>query len=301
MGLILHIGMQKTGTSALQYFLNENRDQLFQDGFWYPALSEFCKVQFSGVSYHNCIAANLISAPSAFQKVSDDELSVLRDMIERSDRSVILSAEDFSRTLKLEKISQFTSGIDVSIIVYLREQSEWLQSLYNQRNKILFSAASDRLFHEDVLTPKDVFKFIVQERYAPLLRYDNLLDSWSSLSENIRVRIFSKEHFIDGDLISDFIDAIGITDAGRYKIPPRVNDNIANEWITIIRETAASEGADVARALMRRLAGASSRGAIDLSGSTRLLPEQIVQKVRSDYREHNERVAQKYFNRKDLF
>src|SRR4051812_39408468 len=50
MRLYLHIGMQKTGTSALQYFFHYNRAELAKDGILYPHISEFDAINFSGVS-----------------------------------------------------------------------------------------------------------------------------------------------------------------------------------------------------------------------------------------------------------
>jgi len=301
MKLILHIGMQKTGTSALQYFLHENRNRLLKDGYRYPSLLEFCDVRFPGVSYHNCIAASLSNMSSAFPRLTMNDIRSLRALIDNSDQPIILSAEDFSRILKIENVRSFTTKLDVKIIVYLRSQADWAQSMYNQRNKILFGRADDRIFNSEILSPRDLFQFLQQERYAPLLKYDNLLERWSEVSENLDVRLFSKDEFVGGNLISDFMDAIDIDDLNGYRMPPRVNDNLANRWIEIARETADSDGVDVAKNFMRRLTLAAQEGILDLSGPTKILPQQIIDKIRADYSDHNQRVARKYFKRNDLF
>lgn len=301
MKLILHIGMQKTGTSAVQYFLNQNRDRLLKDNILYPLLQDFSEIRFSGVSYHNCIAASVIGRPSAFPAVTERNLAALRRLIEDSTYPVLLSAEDFSRALDMEAIGRFTAGLDVSVIIYLREQAEWAQSMYNQRNKILFDRADDRLLGSNVLTPEDLFVFLRQEQYAPLMKYDVLLDRWASVSKDIRVRLFSKEHFVGGGLINDFMRTIGISDISGYQMPPRVNENLANRWIMIVRETAESEGVEAAKSLMRRLTKAAEDGGVCLSGKTAILSRSISEKIRLDYRESNNNVANKYFESDELF
>lgn len=301
MKLILHIGMQKTGTSAVQYFLNQNRRRLLEDNILYPSLQDFSEIRFSGVSYHNCIAASVIGRPSAFPSVTEPNLAALRRLIEDSTHPVLLSAEDFSRAMDMEAISRFTAGLDVSVVVYLREQADWAQSMYNQRNKILFDRADDRLLSEDVLTPEDLFGFLKQEKYSALMNYNVLLDRWAEVSKDVRVRLFSKEHFVGGGLINDFMRTIGISDLSGYHMPPRVNENLANRWIMIVRETAETEGVEAAKSLMRRLTKAAEDGGICLSGKTALLPGGIVEKLRRDYNESNKIIANKYFGSDKLF
>lgn len=301
MKLILHIGMQKTGTSAIQYFLNQNRNRLLKDNILYPSLQDFSEIRFSGVSYHNCVAASLIGRPSAFPAMTERNLAALRRLIEDSTHPVLLSAEDFSRALDMEAISRFTAGLDVSVIVYLREQAEWAQSMYNQRNKILFDRADDRLLGSDVLTAEDLFMFLRQEKYTPLMKYDALLERWETLSSDVYVRLFSKNQYNGENIIEDFMNTIGISNLSGYKMPPRVNDNLANDWISLARETAEAQGVEAAKGFMRRLTKAAQDGNISLSGKTNILEDRIVKKMRSDYQEMNRSVARKYFGRDNLF
>lgn len=293
--------MQKTGTSAVQFFLHQNRTRLLKDSILYPSLQDFSEIRFSGVSYHNCIAASVIGRPSAFPAVTEQNLAALRRLIEDSTHPVLLSAEDFSRALDMEAISRFTAGLDVSVIVYLREQADWAQSMYNQRNKILFDRADDRLLGANVLTAEDLFTFLRQERYTPLMKYDALLERWADFFSDIRVRLFSGAHYVGGNLIEDFMSTVGIKDLSGYKMPPRVNDNLANEWISLAKETAEAQGVEAAKSLMRRLTKAAQDGSISLSGKTNILDDRIVKKMRSDYQEMNRSVARRYFGRDGLF
>lgn len=303
MPLILHIGMQKTGTSSLQYFFHSNREQLARDNIIYPHVREIQEIDFNGVSYHNCLAGTLGDFPTAFPKISDEAMRSFRILMNRSTASILLSAEDFSRTLNLLSFREFFSGVETRVVIYLRDQVSWAQSMYNQRNKILFSRVASEIFASAILSPEDLFHFLQQERYAPLMHYDRLLQRWSAAfgRESMRVRVFAKEQILQGDLISDFMAAIGIDDLTAYKMPPRINENLANGWITLVRKLASTSGAEIAQSLIRDINTLASNNQITLNGPTDILPEQIRTKMRSDYSEGNRRVAREFFGRQELF
>lgn len=298
MPVILHIGMQKTGTSALQYFFHHNQERLAQDGIVYPHIAEFQEIDFSGVSYHNSIAGALGGIRSSFPAMSPNGLASLRRFLETSSDRVLLSAEDFSRSLDLSHIREFFAGIPTTVVVYLREQSAWAQSMYNQRNKLLFTRANERLFSNETLTAQDLFKFLNVERYAGLMRYDNLLGRWADAfgRANLIVRTFPVH-----DLLADFMSALGVADLSGYNPPPRINENLSNAWVSLVCEIAIERGVEEAKATVSKLTEYASNGRINLAGETDFLPPHIVNKIRSDYSEANQRVAREYLGRDDLF
>lgn len=303
MKLVLHIGTQKTATSSIQLFLHENRTNLKADGYIYPNISRFDNVQFKGVSYHNCVASALSQTDSTFPKLSPQGVDKLRKFIISADLPVLLSGEDFSRSLDLEGVAEFLEGIDTQVIVYLREQPAWAQSLYNQRNKLLFSRGDSRLFGEGVLTADDLFLFLRQERYAPLLHYDKMLERWAAVvgRDRVTVRVFSPKEMHQGDIIRDFMMTLGIEDLAAYKEPTRVNDNLANAWIVLVREFAEKHGVEMAKAVAIELDRKARAGAISLSGDTSLLNNRIKNRMRLDYAASNQRVARQYLDRDELF
>jgi len=299
MPVILHIGMQKTGTSALQYFFHHNQERLAQDGIVYPHIAEFQEIEFSGVSYHNSIAGALGGFRSSFPAMSPEGLAALRRFLETSSDRVLLSAEDFSRSLDLSQIGEFFAGIPATVVIYLREQAAWAQSMYNQRNKLLFMQGSERLLSEDILTPENLFSFLKQEKYSRLMLYDELVNRWAGTfgDENLIVRTFPSK----SGLAEDFMGAIGVSDLSGYGMPPRVNDNISNEWLVILRKASEEFGQQGAMHLIEKIAAAADRGLVHLHGKTEFLPGRIVQKMRSDYADGNRRVARQFFQRDDLF
>ncbi len=300
MSAILHIGMQKTGTSALQYFFNANRQLLQKDGISYPHISEFDRISFSGVSYHNCIAGAVGDYRSTFAVLSSQGLAQLRECLLR-EQIVLLSGEDFSRILDLSRVEELFRGVDTKVVVYLREQCGWAESAYNQRNKILFNRGHDRLFSPDILSAEDLFTFLKNERYAPLLQYDRLLQRWIKAfgRESVVVRLFDKHQMVRGDIGADVMSAIGVQDLLEYEAPPRVNENLANAWINLIREIAIEQGVESARVLLAKMNSYSDQ--INLTGATGVLSPRIKNKMRDDYASGNQWVAREFFGRDELF
>ena len=303
MKLVLHIGMQKTGSSALQHFFHMNQEELRRRGIVYPRLSEFSDIHFPGVSYHNCVSAFLGDFPSTFPSLGPDGLERLLTYINNSESTVLLSAEDFSRILDLRELANAFARFRPRIVIYLREQTAWVESMYNQRNKILFERNSDLLFKKDVLTHQRLFEFLKVERYTPLLQYDKLLQRWSDVfeAENIIVRPFAKEEMIGGNLMTDFMASIGIDDIRGCTLPPRINENFANGWIKIFQEIDQACGREEARRIMSSIEQQAAAEAINVTGPTNILPNAVRVKMKSDYAEGNRFVARTYLNKETLF
>lgn len=299
MPVTLHIGMQKTGTSAIQYFLHSNPEALARDNIIYPDITKIDDVGDGIISYHNCLAARLIDVESAFSPMSDAGIDRLRRVLGATTERVIISAEDFSRAKDISPIWEFFRPYDPTVVIYLREQSDWAQSMYNQRNKILFANGNPRLFTENILTEEDLFKFLRQEKYAHLMRYDNTIDRWVKAfgRDRVVVRVYPSK----SNLISDFMSDLGVRDIQAYNAVPRVNENLSNTWLRIARAVGGIIGTDRALAITKKLSSLSDDRQISLSGKTKFLPDEVVYKIQSEYAESNSKVATEFFNCEELF
>jgi len=292
--------MQKTGTSAIQVFLHQNRKKLLQQRIRYPAIDEFSKVDFKGVPYHNCVAAALGGFHSAFPAVSVDDLKTLRGIIDFSDERVLLSGEDFSRMLNLSGIAQFVSGLTVHVVLYIRDPVSWVQSIYNQRNKLLFFWGHEKIFDPSILTPDDLFDFLEKENYAPLLDYDGLISRWESIAQSVDVRIYPPKQSEEYSLISDFSSSLGIENIEGYKLPGRINENLDNRWIAWIQSIDANEGREAALKELKLMVERVNRGELNLSGETKVLTGWSKNKIIDLCSESNEKMT-KRLKRDDLF
>lgn len=123
--LVIHPGMPKTGTSALQRFLWENRDTLSRNGWVYPdhVISEADpRHQF----LYTCFYRRRFRA--------------LVKCINETSGDIILSTEGICTHLfGLDEHSpeflDATAGLSVEVVVVHREKTAWLQSLYAQVRK----------------------------------------------------------------------------------------------------------------------------------------------------------------------
>jgi hypothetical protein len=290
--------MQKTGTSALQLFFHVNRRKLKSDGIIYPRQRDI-GVSLSAISFQNCIATTLGDFKPAFPPAPESSIRALRRRMLRSSGDFLLSGESFSRIWNLNPLREAFADVDVKVIVYLREQADWAQSLYNQRNKLLFVRRDKKLFEGDIPSEKDFFRFMRAQKYERLLRYDELIMRWLKAfgRDNMVVRVFPPEN----GLAEGFLDVLGIDDVSKYKLPPRVNESLSNEWITLIRETARESGVEAARAQAEKLAADARAGRITLNGSTKFLPKPVSDRIREEHEEGNAWIAREFLGRDTLF
>lgn len=121
----LHIGTHKTGTTAIQAQLQQQRDLLIQRGFLYPKTG--IPDRLSG---HHNIAWQL-SGDRRFRT----ELGTVDDLlseIDQTDRDIILSSEDFE--CAGDNLGSFINKLEqrrkVEVIVYFRDQLSYARSLY---------------------------------------------------------------------------------------------------------------------------------------------------------------------------
>ncbi|MGB1213127.1 MAG: hypothetical protein ACPG4X_07145 [Pikeienuella sp.] len=122
----LHIGVPKSGTSALQRYLGDHADALRAQGLTYLAP----KRKKSG----NDLAIALNRGRDSLRKLSDD----LCHQIETCPTDqAILSSEMFygiEPSVILEALPALR-GRDVQVLVYLRRQDKYLESKYIQKSK----------------------------------------------------------------------------------------------------------------------------------------------------------------------
>lgn len=199
--LLIHIGMPKTGTTALQNFLLQNNDKLLKYGWCYPILSEdemdtqdMSDIEACGNAYD--IYQALVSENNK-QELDKGMEIVLKKLKEKN---VIISTEGIS----VDGIELFIGGIEkikkIKVVVYLRRQDREIESMYNQLIK------GGNVY--------DTFeKFIEsEENLKKWLGYLSKLDSISQIigKENLIVRVYESQQLVGNDIVADFMSVLGI-------------------------------------------------------------------------------------------
>lgn len=215
--LYIHIGLHKTGTTAIQYLLYNNKAQLKKNGVCYPEAP-------AGV---HAPRQQRFLIDLIHKKEKHKFVSYFRKPI-REFPVTLISSECFLEETSF--ISWFgmlkTLFDDVKIIIYIRRQDQWIESTYSYFIKYHYK----RL---DLTIDDWVNGFLDQN--TPFwygLNWSDLVDKWSEAfgKENIIVRKYDLRHFTQGSLLNDFMDIIGKGQLESFKNKPedRINRRISN-------------------------------------------------------------------------
>lgn len=208
--LHIHIGMPKTGTTAIQDFIALNIDAIsekynlyypirfLREESYYPNQYDFTLSMFKG-----CFRDNA-SERRNYERL----VTALREELAAIDpaKDVLISSELFTECVEyvacLKRLIADTGRTfdAVKIIVYLRRQDTVLQSFIAQKMK-----------HDSTL---DFATIDEAMDFLPTLRegYDGLCRSLTEAfgRENVTVRPYDRKAFPDGDVIADFLHILGI-------------------------------------------------------------------------------------------
>jgi hypothetical protein len=152
--LILHGGTSKTGTTSLQFFLNNNPSLLKNSGYLYPSniISEFDPK-------HQWLMFSLLNSD---ENLLIENLNIVFSQLEKEHDKVILSTEgifhhwqDFDPEAK-SFLSILASQFSTIFWVWFRKPIAYLDSLYrqglkNHKNKIGHGISGEDLSFEEVL------------------------------------------------------------------------------------------------------------------------------------------------------
>jgi hypothetical protein len=205
--LALHVGMGKTGTSSIQFFLRDNREALARAGVLFPRSpggARHGKVSLFAKSDEDLEtspewARQKQQDPARFRRVFRRRL--LGEVNEAGLPRVLLTDEVLfgSAGSALRRLRRFLDRWteQTRVIAYLRRQDDHMVSRYQEGVKIGWVERLDDWFHEDMTDLYD---------YAGRLR----LIQQALEPDELVVRRYEREAFTDGSLLQDFLDAAAI-------------------------------------------------------------------------------------------
>ncbi|MBB4184218.1 capsular polysaccharide export protein [Sinorhizobium terangae] len=213
--VIVHIGSSKTGSTYLQHFMENNRPGLLRMGVWFPEVGLFWQQD----------RPHKQAGHAPFTKAAVTKDRSLKDYIEAGLKlsggkihTVILSSEAyFLNTNNSLKIVDYFAEYPVKMIGYFRRQDDWANSQYCEFVGGGAVGKVDKPIDEWLALP------ITQER----LCYRTTIDQWAEKvgKENVIVRPYEKEQFVNGDLIDDFFDSIGMSACTALPRPAQASRN----------------------------------------------------------------------------
>lgn len=207
----IHIGLEKTGTTALQIFLGANKDALEKNNLIY--LGDDSKAYFHGIAHFPIVASFYEKCPNIVpqhkHRHSSEVLDALTNDMAATDNDVILSCEHFSSRLSnqesLRTLRNAFLDRNVTVICYLRRQDEQAVSLYSTLVK---GGSTDPFTLDDVT---------VDNRY---FNYRKILEDWSDIfgQENVIVREYARDTLRNRDICKDFLALLGVDPEGFVSI-----------------------------------------------------------------------------------
>ncbi|MEI7056078.1 hypothetical protein WBG06_09715 [Nocardioides sp. CCNWLW239] len=191
--IVIHAGLPKTGTSAVQAFLNTHIEELARTGIHYPRHS----VDTNGISAGN--AGALMERSGHLFVASPREVATTLAEFEASGcHTLLLSSEAFLP--ELPGIADLLPP-QARFVLYVRDPLAFLESDYNQRVK--------RLGH--------VEPFVAEPAaYGGWLGHQHLYNALDSEAVRSRLvlRPYLPELFVGDNLLTDLLDTAGIETAG---------------------------------------------------------------------------------------
>jgi len=231
--LILHAGLHKTGTTALQQFAARNRERLRERGLWYPTYEP---VRRGPCGAHNLLAHSFACTRKS-AKFSSGEIKQLVGYWHGhiGNDSLFLSAEALCRHVipdagpdwveqrlrYLERVASAFSDFDVEVVFVLRRQDQFVHSAYLE-NIMKATRLASLSFPE--------FRKVFEQGN---LRYEDNL--------NVFVRVFDRVHVMlyedlqtDGHLCANFLRNLGF-DADDLPEPGKIRESFTIDQARVKR------------------------------------------------------------------
>lgn len=133
--LVFHIGLHKTGTTALQHACDTNRALLERQGIYYPNLGRG--------PWHHGLTTPWMSVQPAYALADSAETILARLAADHAgtDHTVLLSSEEFSsgrpdNQVDMARLRAMAQGFDrVRVLCTLRHQVDFIQSIWLEISK----------------------------------------------------------------------------------------------------------------------------------------------------------------------
>lgn len=187
--IILHIGANKTGSSAIQDFLRRNWRVLRDLGYFIP----------DGKLH-------------ASDKVSGEHVFAFQQFINRQDRAglqdriaslatagapvLVFSAENLSNGSNYQLFGKTLADFDSKVILYIRRQDDFLLSSWQQ-------------WHSKTESDFYAWLILALQRYG---HWQRLIDGWETVvgERNVTVRLFQPSSLVNGDIVEDFASLLDL-------------------------------------------------------------------------------------------
>lgn len=227
--IYLHIGMNKTGTTALQAWLKENRTSLSKKFDLLFPESGFERGAHFGLS-DTLGFRNNTQDSGCKTSLAHLQQKFSKEVARSGCRTVCISSENFVIDKDISSVQTFFENYRCKVVVYLRRHDSWIESGYRQAVKMVRNPDY----------PEGIKSFInrLQKRSRNYINYQYLTDKWAKAfgTENIIVRPYEPEQMPKG-IVADFLEIVDKKEAMQLGNSPRNNRSLS-KFSTQVLETA---------------------------------------------------------------
>ena len=193
--VILHVGMDKTGTSAIQFALQAAHDTLRADhGILVPQTG-----LWHDYSHHPFAFAALGIAGYSATDLTRLFADLRKEIANTPCKTVLLTSECLFKVPFRQAHAAFMANLSeifdqIRVVVYVRRQDIWIESRHRH----------------SVVSGREVkVQRLMSNSYSGYLQF---IDSWAALVgvQNVSVRPYEASQFANGDIAADFQAVIGL-------------------------------------------------------------------------------------------
>jgi hypothetical protein len=279
--MFIHCGSHKTGTTAIQLLLTQNRDNFLNKGYLYPisGIPEGFPYGQHQIAWH-------LDKNQASSKTEESWQQLYLEVQNNKDKNIIISSEEFFLIENIEQISKiyylFKDWFEFKIIFYLRPQHELIQSSYITLVVFFQETRNFDEFKQDESKNK---------HYLPII------DAWASVfgQENMIIRPYQKEKLKNNDVVADFLDLVEFKlDFDSYI---ETCGNINNSYPNYIVNLFLSLNKKKEKKLKEILLGVCYEIYKNYRSSNNFFSYQEIIESINYYQEENKAIAQKYLSK----
>ncbi len=218
--IYIHIGLEKTGSTAIQKAIKENRGRLADHGYYVPKTGMKSNHHFEiaralGFSFQtDCTEASRSKTLAQF----------LQEVEACGKDNILITSEHFdvnASELNCENLANFFSQFNISIIMCLRNQIDYSQSLYTEHIKWGGSIPFR--------------KFLRKLIRSGGTNYNARYNQWRSIAGDIKVIDYeSHEH----NIVAPFFDALPLEgfEPTPLATAGRSNSSLSPDFMEMVRQ-----------------------------------------------------------------
>lgn len=231
--LILHIGSEKTGSTALQHYLAHNKDRLLKKNFFIPSFLGSIDHRWLPVIMYpferkddltdSCLGLDDVERNKL---VAHKKTEFASKVAQHKDQTWIISSEHLQARLRtkqeIEKLKAFLFDYfeDINVICYVRKPIEAVVSLWS-------TAAKCGHCWEELPSPGSHIDRLCNHRHTDEL--------WSnSFGKSFNMRLYAKTELCNGNIIDDFSKYADIDPLGLDSLSKNYNPSLSEAAIKTI-------------------------------------------------------------------